>query len=281
MKTTEVAIALARHGYIARREECLALASLAGEQAGVRALLLEGAPGVGKTALASAWAAATDARLIYGLLHSWSDDQELFHGVDVTAAVAGAADRVHQPGLLALAAEASQAGPVVLCLDEVDKAPERVESLLLDALQTGRVPVRPGEHLQLRLDRLVVVLTSNGQRPLGDALLRRCTRVRLQPLPAAQQDELVVSRSGAPRGVVTCVAKLARQVAAAEGNAALSVDELSRLCSAAWTVAESHADLVELLRQHAARQHAGRVAAGKAAAATAWGEIVALRRRAA
>lgn len=264
-------------GYFARREELLALGAL-GHQRGVRALLLEGPPGVGKTALPAAYAQVRGAELVYGLLHSWSDDQELFAGVDVVAAVAGQAERVHRPGLLAIAARASQEREVVLCLDELDKAPERVESLLLDALQTGRVPVRPGEHLQLRAERVTVFATSNGARDLTDAFLRRCTRVRMRPLPVAQQDELIAGRCPVSRAVITCLGKLAREVALAERNDALSLDELTRLCSAAWAVAESADDLRMLLAQHAARQHDGVVAASKAQVSAAWGELVAARR---
>ena len=272
---------LAAQGYTARRAETLALTALEQQPDGARILLLEGPPGAGKTHLAACYAAATGARHVYALLHAWTDDQELFAGVDVVAAVAGDAARVHRPGVLALAAEASQAGATVVCLDEIDKAPERVEGLLLDVLQTGRVPVQPGVHLEARLDKLIVCLTSNGTRPLGDALLRRCRRVRMTPLPIEEQDRIVRERTGAPAGVVTCAGKAAREVAAAEGNAALSVQELVLLTRDVWSIAASIDDVREILAQLAARTERGNAAARDPHArsvAALWGEIVAQRR---
>jgi MoxR-like ATPase len=106
-------------GYSAGREVLLAVLGalnlLSSGQPGI--LLITGAPGVGKTFLAESLAKALNANLVYGLLHSWSDDQELFSGIDVASAVAGDAGNVRQPGLLARAAELSQRSLTILCLD--------------------------------------------------------------------------------------------------------------------------------------------------------------------
>jgi MoxR-like ATPase len=271
---------LRRAGYEARRPELLAICAMEQQADGARVALLDGAPGTGKTALAQAYATARGADYIYTLLHAWSDDQEMFRGIDVAAAVAGDHARVHQPGVLAVAADATHRGPVVLCLDEIDKAPERVEGLLLDVLQTGRVPVRPGEHLSADLGNLVVMVTSNATRPLGDALLRRCRRVRMQPLAVALLDEIVAARTGISAGIVTIAGKAARAVAAGEGNSALSMQEIAQVCQDSWTVAESCDDIREILAQLAARTARGVQAAMKTPhAAALWGEIQAHRRR--
>jgi MoxR-like ATPase len=269
--------------YIPSNAASQAIRALLSQQGGARALLVTGAPGTGKTALAEHIAREHGAPLHYALLHSWSGADDLFAGVNVPAAVAGAADHVHQPGVLALAAEASQRHPlVVVCLDELDKAPESVEALLLDWLQSGRVPVRPGHHIQTRLDRVVVVLTSNGQREHTDALIRRCRRLRMEPLKDDLRVQLAHERSGAPVGVVRLVDRACQMVARAEGNEALSLQEIAHACRETWEVASSAEEVAETLRAWAARSDEGIAAADhrdvRRLVAAIWGEIVAARR---
>jgi len=267
-------------GYEARREELLALAgALQAQGGGARALLLEGPPGCGKTAMAESTAKALDAPLVYHLLHSWSGDDDLFVGVDVAAAVAGDSEHVRQDGVLAVAARLSQTHDrVVVCLDEIDKAPERVEALLLDWLQSGRVPVRPGEHLTTQLDRVVIVLTSNGARPLGDALLRRCRRVQMRPLPEDTCVRLISERAHVPQGIARLTWRAMRALAQAE-DTVLSVQEGTRCAEELCAIAENVADVRSILSGWAARTNEGHRAAVAANVSTLWGEIIASRRR--
>jgi MoxR-like ATPase len=259
-------------------------ALLAQQGSGARALLVTGAPGTGKTALAEHIASANGAPFFYALLHSWSGADDLFAGINVPAAVAGDAERVHQPGVLALVAESSHKHPlVVLCLDELDKAPDSVEALLLDWLQSGRVPVRPGEHLNTRLDRVLVVITSNGTRPHTDALLRRCRRLRMPPMPEDLRVRLAHERSGAPMGVVKLIDRACQMVARAEGNEALSLQEIAHACREAWEVAGSADEVAETLRAWAARTDEGAAAVStpevRRLVAAIWGEVSVARRK--
>jgi replication-associated recombination protein RarA len=219
--------------YKASREVLLAVRALLSGSDGffVPALLVEGPAGCGKTSLAEALAEGLGGGYVYHLCHSWSDDQEFFRGVNIPAVVKGDASAVEEPGVLARAVEASHDAArrgtrAVLCIDEIDKVQERTENLLLDFLQTGRVPVRPGEHIVADPDGLVVILTSNGARPLGEPLLRRVRRLRMRGLSDGELLDLVKG----PRAVVAAAISLFR-AAETEQAVVLSLQELRRLLS--------------------------------------------------
>lgn len=254
MKPSELSEHLFRVGYVARREELLALAGIisAPKGQGMRVLLLQGPPGTGKTFISQAFAKITDAKYVYTLLHNWSDSSELHVGVDVQAAVAGEADNVRQPGTLAVAARKSLLGPTVLCLDEVDKSNEQTEALLLDFLQTGRVPIQPGKHVTADPENLIVFMTSNAMRPLSDALYRRARRLNVKPLPAKVVIDIVVKQTKIPTGLVATVEKTARMVGESL-NVYISPQEISRCCSEIYGVAESHQDVLSIITGWTAR----------------------------
>lgn len=265
-------------GYIVRREELLAVSGALAVRglSGSKAILLEGPPGCGKTFLAEALSEAIGAHFVFQLFHSWTGDEELFRGVDVGAAVAGDAKNVHQDGVLARAAKASRKNGrlVVVCLDEVDKCPERTEALLLDWLQTGRVPVKPGEHILTKLDRVVVFLTTNGMRELTDPLMRRCRRVQMQPLPDEICSLLISQRAKVPKGVAKLCWMAMRKVAKAD-KIDLSVQEGVRCAAESVAVAGCADDLRSIISGWAARGEEGRKAANDTGLDLnpLWGEI--------
>lgn len=232
----------------------------------IRAALLLGPPGCGKTAFTRYFADQVGGEYVYSLLHSWSDDQELFFGVDVAAVVSGDVDSVRQPGVLARAAEMSTKNTVVLCLDEVDKVQERTEYLLLDFLQSGRVPVRPGLQIQARIENLVVFATSNGERDLSDATMRRFRRVRMNPISRDVMVDIITA-SGIPRSVAVTTVKVA--------DTEVSLQEIQNACHDMWQVAQSLDDCVIIASQWIRRD--GKVARGEVA--PIWGEIMAARKR--
>ena len=150
-----------------------------------RPLLLEGDAGVGKTEAAKALAAATGARLLRlqcyeGLdvahaVYEWNYSRQLLH---IRAAQEGTVDEqelfgrdflIRRPLLEAIDSER----PVVLLIDEVDRADEEFEAFLLEVLSDFQITIPELGTITARR-RPSVVLTSNRTRELHDALKRRC-----------------------------------------------------------------------------------------------------------
>ena len=176
--------ALHRAGYLA--DEALATTLwLAGELG--RPLLVEGDAGVGKTALAAALARAQGRRLVRLQCHEgldlaqaayeWNYGRQLLaiRLSETGASALREADLfareylLERPLLQALTSEA----PVVLLIDEIDRADEAFEAFLLEVLAEDQITVPELGTIRAR-HVPQVVLTSNGTRELSDALRRRC-----------------------------------------------------------------------------------------------------------
>ncbi len=239
---------LEKHGFTTRPADILLAAQLSQATGGVNAAIVRGAPGTGKTFFAETLAKCLGAQYMYLLSHNWLSEEELFFGVNIGAVAAGVkeAAEAYQPGFLALAAEASQMGRVVLCLDELDKAPQKVENLLLDFLQTGRVYGPNGKRWQASLTNLVVIITSNEVRPLGEPLQRRCYRHEMAFLPAGVERDLLRKWTGSQPGLIRLVVDMATAIRT-RGESAPSLQEMRSLCQA-LRLANSADDAAILVR---------------------------------
>jgi len=271
-------------GYHLRRNEEIALRATLARRNGVRVLILEGAPGTGKTALGRALARAWGAEEVYLLCHHWVSDEELFLGVDVGRVAAGV-DRpedAYRPGALLRAVEASQRGPVVLVVDELDKAPLRAEALLLEFLQSGTVHGPRGERWAARSEHLVVFLTTNGVRPLMEPTLRRGLRVHMEFLPPEVEAQILRRLTGARPGVCAAAVRALNAIRAG-GATSPSLQEAQHLLED-LRVCQTAADLEPLVRGWLVKEDddaaaldaafsRGRAEAGvEALAAILWGE---------
>jgi MoxR-like ATPase len=166
-------------------------------------LLAEGPAGVGKTELAKAWSGATGKRLIRlqcyeGLdenkaLYEWEYAKQMLYTqllrdklsqiLADTETLTAAADRLAQeenvffserfllarPLLEAITADE----PVVLLIDEIDRADAEFEAFLLEILSDFQVSVPEIGTIKAK-HMPDVVLTSNNTRELSEALKRRC-----------------------------------------------------------------------------------------------------------
>ena len=159
-----------------------------------RPLLIEGAAGVGKTEVAKVMAAALDRELVRmqcyeGLdeskaLYEWNYQKQLLSiQVNMASEDKDALTKslfsddylLERPLLKSIRSQK----PVVLLIDEIDKADEEFEAFLLELLSDLQVSIPEVGTIRAKSVPFVV-LTSNRARPLSEALRRRCAYLYIQ-----------------------------------------------------------------------------------------------------
>jgi MoxR-like ATPase len=244
--------ALREHGYIAdiRLATIVFLATRLDKP-----LLVEGPAGVGKTELAKALAGITGRRLLRlqcyegqddtKALYEWDYGKQLLYtqilrekigqvvadAPDLESAVdrIGAQESVFfserflaaRPLLESIRSEK----PCVLLIDEVDRADEALEAVLLETLAEFQVSV-PEVGTFTTDTPPYVILTSNNTRDLSAALKRRCLHLFLDYPSAERELEIVRSKdTGLPEALAKQLVDIVRGLRELELRKAPSISE--------------------------------------------------------
>lgn len=144
-------------------------------------LLIKGEPGTGKTMLAEQLAASLGTRLIQWHIKSTTKAQQGLYEYDAVSRLRDSqlgVDKVHDisnyivKGKLWEAFEAEER--VVLLIDEIDKADIEFPNDLLLEIDKMEFFVYETQERVVAKQRPIVLITSNNEKELPDAFLRRC-----------------------------------------------------------------------------------------------------------
>jgi MoxR-like ATPase len=209
----ELAAALKNRGYFADTGLVTA-AFLAYELQ--RPLLLEGEPGVGKTTFAQWMATITGAAFerlqcyegidASAALYEWNFPKQILRlrALGTAGPSPASGDSLYSEEYLSERPilRALRTTPSVLLIDEIDRADEEFEAVLLEVLDTYTISIPEFRTIRATTPPLVV-LTSNRTREVHDALRRRCLYHWI-PYPEPSREIMIVRHAvpQVPEGLV-------------------------------------------------------------------------------
>ena len=179
---------LREQGYFASEE--LAKKVLLFEEEGKRnpksipSLLLQGKSGAGKTFLAEIFSQMIGANEKFVQCFPRMGPENFQYDVNIEGVIKQDADSSIKAGILLQALQQSHESPVVLIIDEIDKARPEVDSFLLDFLENGRLTTGTDTYEKGKFP-IYTCITSNGKREIDEAIINRS---RIVDVPRPSKD---------------------------------------------------------------------------------------------
>ena len=181
-KIEEMQTELKKLGYFASQDlsKLVLLFEAAGkkESKSIPTLLLQGKSGAGKTFLAETFAKKIGAEEKFVQCFPRMGTENFQYDVNIEGVMKQDADKSIKDGILLQALQQSKTSPVVLIIDELDKARPEVDSFLLDFLENGRLTTGTDTYERGEVP-IYTFITSNDKREIDEALLNRSKRVEV------------------------------------------------------------------------------------------------------